>query len=89
MTDQPLAAGATTTLPPQSGDGISPQLPPAPPPPAKAGRIIMAAAGTARITQLRWIMRARGGAARPHPVRRHRISTHAQPTHVTDRRNSS
>jgi uncharacterized integral membrane protein len=41
MTDQPLVAGATDTLPPQSGDEISPQPPavPPPPPPAKAGRM--------------------------------------------------
>ena len=114
MTDQPLPQGATTTLPPQSANGTSPQLPPAPGPPesgrtrtrisglrtsliagfaglivvmifiiqnahavnisfagahlrlslavalllaAIAGALIMAAAGTARITQLRRIMR--------------------------------
>jgi len=114
MTDQPLPQGATTTLPPQSANGTSPQLPPAPSPPqpgrmhtrisgmrtsliaaavglivvmifiiqnahavnisflgahlrlslavalflaAIAGALIMAAAGTARITQLRRIMR--------------------------------
>ncbi len=114
MTEQPLPQGATTTLPPQSANGTSPQLP-ASPSPAKAGRmhtrisgmrtgliagvaglivvmifiiqnphavnisflgahlrlslavalflaaiagaLIMAAAGTARITQLRRIMR--------------------------------
>jgi putative membrane protein len=116
MTEQPLPQGATstTTLPPQSANGTSPQLPaaPAPPPPRRmhtrisgmrtsliaaaagltvvmifiiqnahavnitflgahlrlslavalllaaiAGALIMAAAGTARITQLRRIMR--------------------------------
>jgi putative membrane protein len=115
MTDQPLVAGATDTLPPQSGDEISPPPTAPPQPPAKAGRmhtrissartsliagcvalfvvmifiiqnahtvnisflgahlrlslavalflaaiagaLIMAAAGTARITQLRRIMR--------------------------------
>ncbi len=114
MTDQPLPQGATTTLPPQSANGTSPQLPPAPGPresgrtrtrisgmrtsliagfavlivvmifiiqnahavsisflgahlrlslavalflAAIAGALIMAAAGTARITQLRRIMR--------------------------------
>jgi lipopolysaccharide assembly protein A len=113
MTEQPLP-GATSTLPPQSANGTSPQLPPASPPPgsgrahtrisgmrngliaaaaglivvmifiiqnahsvnisflgahlrlslavalflaAIAGALIMAAAGTARITQLRRIMR--------------------------------
>ena len=114
MTDQPVPQGATTTLPPQSANGTSPQLPPAPSPPqpgrmhtrisgmrtsliagvaaltvvlifiiqnaravnitflgahlhlslavalllaAIAGALAMAAAGTARITQLRRIMR--------------------------------
>ena len=114
MTDQPLPEGATTTLPPQSANGTSPQLPAAASPPASgrtrtrisgmrtsliagvaglivvmifiiqnahavnisflgahlrlslavalllaaiAGALIMAAAGTARITQLRRIMR--------------------------------
>jgi len=116
MTEQPPPQGATTTLPPQSANGTSPQLPaaPAPSPPkarrmhtrisgmrtsliagfvglivvmifiiqnahavnisflgahlrlslavalflaAIAGALIMAAAGTARITQLRRIMR--------------------------------
>jgi hypothetical protein len=66
MTDQPAPQGATTTLPPQSANGTSPQLPPAPSPP-KSGRkhsrisgirtTLIAAAGTARITQLRRIMR--------------------------------
>jgi putative membrane protein len=114
MTEQPASKGATTTLPPQSANGSSPQLPPAAPPPqsgrmhtrisgmrtsliaavaglivvmifiiqnahavnisflgahlrlslavalflaAIAGALIMAAAGTARITQLRRLMR--------------------------------
>jgi putative membrane protein len=114
MTEQPLPQGATTTLPPQSANGTSPRLPPAPSPPkagrmrtrisgmrtsliagfavlivvmifiiqnghavnisflgahlrlslavalllaAIAGALLMAAAGTARITQLRRIMR--------------------------------
>jgi len=119
MTDQPAPQGTTSTLPPQSANGTSPQLPPAPSPPepapmrtrikhtrisgirtsliaaaaglvvvmifiiqnahavnisflgahlrlslavalflaAIAGALIMAAAGTARITQLRMIMR--------------------------------
>ena len=116
MTEQPPSQGATTTLPPQSANGTSPQLPAAPTPaPARTGRtrtrisgmrtsliaaaaglivvmifiiqnahavnisflgahlrlslavalflaaiagaLIMAAAGTARITQLRRIMR--------------------------------
>jgi hypothetical protein len=66
MTDQPAAQGATTTLPPQSANGTSPQLPAAPSPP-EASRThtrisgisasLIAAAGTARITQLRRIMR--------------------------------
>jgi lipopolysaccharide assembly protein A len=114
MTEQPASQGATTTLPPQSANGTSPQLPPAAGPvktgrthtrlsglrtsliagvavlivvmifiiqnahavnisflgahlrlslavalflAAIAGALIMAAAGTARITQLRRIMR--------------------------------
>ncbi len=114
MTEQPAPRGATTTLPPQSANGTSPQLPPAAPArksgrthtrirgmrtsliaaaaglivvmifiiqnahavnisflgahlrlslavalvlAAIAGALIMAAAGTARITQLRRIMR--------------------------------
>jgi lipopolysaccharide assembly protein A len=114
MTDQPAFQAATTTLPPQSANGTSPQLPAAPSPPrsarahtrissmrtsliaaagglivvmifiiqnahavnisflgahlrlslavalvlaAIAGALIMAAAGTARITQLRRVMR--------------------------------
>jgi lipopolysaccharide assembly protein A len=116
MTDQPAPPGATATLPPQSANGTSPQLPAPPGPPkpgpgrmhtrisgmrtsliaaaagltvvmifiiqnaravsitflgahlrlslavalflaAIAGALIMAAAGTARITQLRRIMR--------------------------------
>ena len=114
MTEQPPSQGATSTLPPQSANGTSPQLPPAPQAPksgrmhtrisgmrtgliaaavglivvmifiiqnadavsisflgahlrlslavalflaAIAGALIMAAAGTARITQLRRIMR--------------------------------
>jgi lipopolysaccharide assembly protein A len=114
MTEQPLPLGATSTLPPQSANGTSPQLPPAAPAPksgrthtrirgmrtsliaaaaglivvmifiiqnahavnisflgahlrlslavalllaAIAGALLMAAAGTARITQLRRIMR--------------------------------
>jgi lipopolysaccharide assembly protein A len=114
MTEQPASQGSTTTLPPQSANGASPQLPPAARP-SKSGRthtrisgmrtgliagfaglivvmifiiqnahavnisflgahlrlslavalvfaaiigaLIMAAAGTARITQLRQIMR--------------------------------
>ena len=114
MTEPPASTGATTTLPPQSANGTSPQLPPAAPAgksgrthtrirglrtsliagfavlivvlifiiqnahtvnisflgahlrlslavalllAAIAGAVIMAAAGTARITQLRRIMR--------------------------------
>jgi lipopolysaccharide assembly protein A len=114
MTEQPASTGATTTLPPQSANGTSPQLPPAVPArksgrthtrirgmrtsliagfavlivvlifiiqnahtvnisflgahlrlslavalllAAIAGALIMAAAGTARITELRRIMR--------------------------------
>jgi lipopolysaccharide assembly protein A len=114
MTEQPLPQGATSTLPPQSANGHSPQLPPAPPARKSgrthtrirgmrtsliagfavlivvmifiiqnahavnisflgahlrlslavalllaviAGALVMAAAGTARITQLRQIMR--------------------------------
>jgi putative membrane protein len=114
MTEQPASKDATATLPPQSANGISPQLPPAGPPSksgrthtrisgmrtsliaavaglivvmifiiqnahavkigflgahlrlslavalllaAIAGALVMAAAGTARITQLRRIMR--------------------------------
>jgi lipopolysaccharide assembly protein A len=114
MTEQPPPQGATSTLPPQSANGTSPQLPPAAAPPrpermrtrisgmrtgliagfvllivvmifiiqnahavnisflgahlrlslavalflaAIAGALLMAAAGTARITQLRRIMR--------------------------------
>jgi len=114
MTEQPLPRGATSTLPPQSANGTSPQLPPAARAPksgrthtrirgmrtsliaaaaglivvmifiiqnahavnisflgahlrlslavalllaAIAGALLMAAAGTARITQLRRIMR--------------------------------
>ena len=114
MTEQPLPSGATTTLPPQSANGTSPQLPPVVQAPksgrthtrisgmltsliagfaglivvmifiiqnahavnisflgahlrlslavalllaAIAGALLMAAAGTARITQLRRIMR--------------------------------
>jgi lipopolysaccharide assembly protein A len=114
MTDQPASQGAISTLPPQSANGTSPQLPPAPSPPksgrtrtrissmrtsliagfagliivmifiiqnphavsitllgahlrlslavalflaAIAGALLMAAAGTARITELRRIMR--------------------------------
>jgi hypothetical protein len=67
MSEQPAAERGTTTLPPQSANGNSPQLPPAAPP-RKSGRtrtrisgvrtgLIAAAAGTARITQLRRIMR--------------------------------
>ena len=67
MTDQPPPQGATTTLPPQPANGTPPQLPP-PAPARKSGRthtrirgmrtsLIAAAAGTARITQLRRIMR--------------------------------
>ena len=122
MTEQPLPEGATTTLPPQSANGTSPQLPLAPSPrksgrtrtrisgirtslvagfavlivvmifiiqnahavsisflgahlrlslavalllAAIAGALIMAAAGTARITQLRRIMRR--NRRRPQP----------------------
>jgi putative membrane protein len=114
MTEQPASQGPTATLPPQSANGTSPQLPPAPRPPesgrmhtrisgmrisliagfagliivmifiiqnghtvnisflgahlrlslavalflaAIAGALIMAAAGTARITQLRQVIR--------------------------------
>jgi lipopolysaccharide assembly protein A len=114
MTDQPASQGPTATLPPQSANGSSPQMPPAARPPgsrrmrtrisgmrtgliagfallivvmifiiqnahavnisflgahlrlslavalflaAIAGALLMAAAGTARITQLRRIMR--------------------------------
>jgi lipopolysaccharide assembly protein A len=114
MTEQPVSAGATTTLPPQSANGTSPRLPAAPGAPksgrtrtrisglrtsliagfavlivvmifiiqnahavnitflgahlrlslavalflaAIAGALLMAAAGTARITELRRIMR--------------------------------
>ena len=114
MTEQPAPQAATTTLPPQSANGTSPQMPAAPSPPsaarmhtrisgmrtsliaataglvvvmifiiqnahavnisflgahlrvslavalllaAIAGALLMAAAGTARITQLRRIMR--------------------------------
>ena len=75
MTEQPASKGPTTTLPPQSANGTSPQLPPAPSPPRSgqmhtrisgmrtsliagvASALLMAAAGTARITQLRQIMR--------------------------------
>jgi putative membrane protein len=114
MTEQPPPQGATTTLPPQSANGTSPQLPAAPSPPkarrmhtrisgmrtsliaaavglivvmifiiqnahavnisflgahlrlslavalilaAIAGALLMAAAGTARITQLRQVIR--------------------------------
>ena len=114
MTEQPLPPAATSTLPPQSANGTSPQLPPAARPPKSgrmhtrisgmrtsliaataglivvmifiiqnahavnisflgahlrlslavalflagiAGALLMAAAGTARITQLRRIMR--------------------------------
>jgi lipopolysaccharide assembly protein A len=114
MTEQPAPQAATTTLPPQSANGTSPQMPAAPGPPsaarmhtrisgmrtsliaataglvvvmifiiqnahavnisflgahlrlslavalflaAIAGALLMAAAGTARITQLRRIMR--------------------------------
>jgi putative membrane protein len=121
MTEQPPPQGATTTLPPQSANGTSPQLPPAASPPnsrrmhtrissmrtsllagflglivvmifiiqnphavnisflgahlrlslavalflaAIAGALLMAAAGTARITQLRRIMRR--DRSRPH-----------------------
>jgi hypothetical protein len=63
MTEQPASQGATTTLPPPSANGTSPQLPAALSP-LKFGRtrtrisaLLMAAAGTARITQLRRIMR--------------------------------
>jgi putative membrane protein len=38
MSEHPPPQGATTTLPPQSANGTSPQLPPAPSPP-KAGRM--------------------------------------------------
>jgi len=114
MTEQPASQGPTVTLPPQSANGTSPQLPPAPRPPKPgrmhtrisgmrtgliagfvgliivmifiiqnahavnisflgahlrlslavalllatiAGALIMAAAGTARITQLRQVIR--------------------------------
>jgi putative membrane protein len=115
MTEQPAAQGPTVTLPPQSANGTTPQLPPAPRPPEPsrmrtrisgmrtslitgfagliivmifiiqnaravnisflgahlrlslavalllatiAGALIMAAAGTARITQLRQVIRS-------------------------------
>ena len=121
MTEQQASQGATTTLPPQSANGTSPQLPAAPSPPksgrtrtrisglrtsliaavaglivvmifiiqnthavnisflgahlrlslavalffaAIVGALIMAAAGTARITQLRRMMRHDRG--KPH-----------------------
>src|SRR5580698_1154866 len=38
MTEQPASQGPTTTLPPQSANGTSPQLPPAPRP-SKSGRV--------------------------------------------------
>jgi len=66
VTDQTARQGPTTTLPPQSASGTSSQLPPAAAP-AKAGRThtrisgmrtnLIAAVGTARITELRRIMR--------------------------------
>ncbi len=115
MTEQPAAQGPTATLPPQSANGTTPQLPPAPRPPEPgrmrtrisgmrtsliagfagliivmifiiqnasavnisflgahlrlslavalllatiAGALLMAAAGTARITQLRQVIRS-------------------------------
>src|SRR5580700_7975443 len=102
MTEQPAPQGPTITVPPQSANGNSPQLPPAPAPASGRtrtrisgmrtgliagfallilvmifiiqnahtvsisilGALIMAAAGTARITQLRRIMRR--DRARPH-----------------------
>jgi hypothetical protein len=66
MTEQPAPHGPTTTLPPQSANGTSAQLPPASNP-RKSGpmhsRISgmrtsrFTTAGTTRITQLRQIMR--------------------------------
>jgi hypothetical protein len=72
MTEQPAAHGPTTTLPPQSANGTSAQLPLADSPgksgPVRtrgsgsriagaAGALLMTAAGTARVTQLRQILR--------------------------------
>jgi hypothetical protein len=72
MTEQPAPHGPTITLPPQSANGTSAQLPPAHSPPKSgpmhtrisgmrasriAGARLMAAAGSARITKLRQIMR--------------------------------
>ena len=75
MTEQPAPHGPTTTLPPQSANGTSAQLPPAHSPPKSgpmhtrtsgmrtsriargAGALVIAAAGTVRITQLRQIVR--------------------------------
>ncbi len=39
MTEQPTPMGATGTLPPQSANGTTPQLPPAAPAPPKAGHM--------------------------------------------------
>jgi len=72
MTEQPASQGPTATLPPQSANGTSPQLPPAPSPTesrrmhtrisgmrtslvAGVGSALLM--GTARITQLRQIIR--------------------------------
>jgi len=75
MTEQPDPQGPTATLPPQSANDTSAQLPPAHSPPKSgpmhtrtggmrasriagaAGGLLLAAAGTARITQLRQIVR--------------------------------
>ena len=70
MTEQPAPHGPTTTLPPQSANGTSAQLPPSPPKSGPthtrtsglrtsriAGALVMAAAGTVRITQLRQMVR--------------------------------
>ena len=50
MTEQPASQGATTTLPPQSANGTSPQLPTRPTAP-RSGRM------HTRIAQLLQIMR--------------------------------
>ena len=72
MTEQPAPQGPTTTLPPQSANGTSAQLPLAHSPrksgPARtrgsgsriagaAGAMLMTAARTVRVTQLRQILR--------------------------------
>ena len=72
MTEQPAPHGPTTTLPPQSANGTSAQLPLAHSPsksgpvPTRSsgsrfagatGAVLMTAAGTARLTKLRQIVR--------------------------------